>query len=155
VKSAKWLWIPGMAALVVALFLAENGLSVASSALGFFLVALGMGTFLLCAVSPALPFSRVAIPGAAFIATVAYSVYLTHKLPIHEIDRLRTDHSLPAVIAYLIMLAAVLVLGSGLFFAVERPFLRMRERGKRPMPNEKVSSHTRGSKTAPDVIPPA
>ena len=127
-KSAPWIWLPGITAIVVALILAENGLSVISSALGFSLVAIGMGTLLVCAVSPNLPLSRVPVPGAAFVATMAYSVYLSHKLPIHWIEQISAAHSVPFALSYPLMLAAILIIGSALFFAVERPFLQVRQR---------------------------
>ena len=134
-KTARWLWLPGITAIVVALILAEDGLNIVSSSLGFLLVALGCGAFLVCSVSPQLPLSRVAIPGAAFLATVAYSIYLSHKLAIHWVDELCTARSINTVSvpAYLMMGAAILVLGFALFVAVERPFLRARERTKRQM----------------------
>lgn len=146
-RSAVWLWLPGLAAIVLALILAEDGLSIVSSALGFFLVAFGMGTFLICAVSPHLPFSRVAIPGAAFLATVAYSVYLSHKLAIHWIDNLSAVYPISAVPTYLLLLMSILLIGSALFFAVERPFLKVRqtyvkpESGREPssLPGERLS----------------
>jgi peptidoglycan/LPS O-acetylase OafA/YrhL len=129
-KTARWLWLPGITAIVVALILAEDGLDMVSSSLGFFLVALGCGAFLVCAVSPQLPLSRVAIPGAAFLATVAYSIYLSHKLAIHWIEDVCAAHSINSgsVVAYLLVIVAILFLGSALFFVVERPFLRIRER---------------------------
>lgn len=40
-KWAKWLWIPGLAAIILALVLAEETLSIASAAFGFPLIALG------------------------------------------------------------------------------------------------------------------
>ena len=132
---AKWIWIPGLAAIALALVLAEDTLSVASGALGFPLIALGFSTLLVCAVSPELPLSRVAIPGAAFLATVAYSVYLSHKLMIHWTLSFGAAHSIAetSVTGYLLMLSSILVAGSALFFAVERPFLQMRQRYvKRP-----------------------
>ena len=116
-------------------FLAEDTLSVTSCALGFPLIALGFSALLLCAVSSELPFSRVAIPGAAFLATVAYSVYLSHKLMIHWTLMFGAAHSIAetSLIGYLLMLSSILVGGSALFFAVERPFLQMRQRYvKRP-----------------------
>ena len=129
-KMAKWIWIPGVAAIVLALVLAEDTLSITSCALGFPLIALGFSALLLCAVSPELPFSRVAIPGAAFLATVAYSVYLSHKLMIHGTLTFGASHSIAekSVAGYLLMLSSILVGGSALFFAVERPFLQVRQR---------------------------
>jgi peptidoglycan/LPS O-acetylase OafA/YrhL len=132
---AQWIWIPGLATIVLALALAEETLSISSCAFGFPLIALGFSALLLCAVSPALPFSRVAIPGAAFLATVAYSVYLSHKLMIHWTLTFGAAHSIAetSVTGYLLMISSVLVVGSALFFAVERPFLQMRQRYvKRP-----------------------
>jgi peptidoglycan/LPS O-acetylase OafA/YrhL len=127
-KCAPWIWLPGFAAIAAALSLSEDGLSVASSAFGFGLVAIGTGTFLICAVSPHLPLSRVPIPGAALVATMAYSVYLSHKLPIHWIQQICAAHSVPPALAYLLMLGAILIIGPALFFAVERPFLQVRQR---------------------------
>jgi peptidoglycan/LPS O-acetylase OafA/YrhL len=131
---AKWIWLPGLAAIVLALVLAENTLSITSCALGFPLIALGFSALLLCAVSPELPFSRVAIPGAAFLATVAYSVYLSHKLMMHWALSFGAAHSIAetSVTGYLLMLSSIMVAGSALFFAVERPFLQMRQRYVKP-----------------------
>ena len=127
-RSASWIWLPGIAAVVVALILAENGLSILSSAFGFSLVAIGMGTFLVCAVSPNLPLSRVPIPGAASVATMAYSIYLSHKLPIHWIQQISAANSVPSALAYPLMLGSILMIGAALFFAVERPLLQVRQR---------------------------
>ncbi|MEY2559743.1 MAG: hypothetical protein QOG51_158 [Verrucomicrobiota bacterium] len=129
------IWAPGVALIVVALVLAEDGLSVASCALGFPLIALGFSALLICAVSPETPLSRVAVPGAAFLATVAYSIYLSHKLVIHWTLGFSAAHSIAiaSLPAYLLMLFSILVAGAALFFAVERPFVQMRQRYvKRP-----------------------
>jgi len=129
-KTARWLWLPGIIAVIVALILAEDSLSVVSSSLGFFLVALGCGTFLVCAVSPQLSLSRVAVPGTASLASVAYSIDLSHKLSIHWIEDLCTARSIntASAPAYLLLMAAIFILGSALFFAIERPFLGVREK---------------------------
>jgi peptidoglycan/LPS O-acetylase OafA/YrhL len=129
VKQAIWLWLPALAGLVVALLWAENGLTVVSSALGFFLVAAACGILLVCAVSPRLPFARVPLPGAAFLATIAYSLYLTHKIPIHWAKEFAHARSLPAMAAYSLAMTLALFIGMLLFFLVERPFLQLRERG--------------------------
>jgi peptidoglycan/LPS O-acetylase OafA/YrhL len=134
-KMAKWIWIPGLAAIVLALVLAEETLSVTSCAVGFPLIALGFSALVICAVSPELPLSRVAIPGAAFLATVAYSVYLSHKIMIHCVLAFGATHSIAetSLTGYLLMLSAILLGGSALFFAVERPFLQMRQRYVKPV----------------------
>ena len=61
---------------------------------------------------------------------MAYSVYLSHKLMIHCVLAFGATHSIAetSLTGYLLMLSAILVGGSALFFAVERPFLQMRQR---------------------------
>ena len=157
-KTATWIWLPGIAAIALALALAEkDGLNIISSGLGFFLVALGCGTLLVCGVSPHLPFSRVVFPGAAFLATTAYSLYLSHKLAIHGVEIFCGAHAIgtETVKAYVVMIAAILLLGSALFFAVERPFLRIREErsrsGRAPrLSNSKSRSEQRARDSSPN-----
>ncbi len=130
-KYAIWLWLPGLAAIAFGLYLGEGDyLSVAAAIWQFPLIALGMAVLLICAVSPRLPFRRVAIPGAAFIASIAYSAYLIQKLVIHFVAQFCTTHD----IALMSMLALVLVeicvytAATLLFLAIERPFLQLRHR---------------------------
>src|SRR5207244_436106 len=81
---APWLLLPGLAPIVYALYLGEtDNLTVAACIWQFPLIASGMAALLVCAVSPRLPLRRVALPGAAFVASIAYSAYLIQKLVIH------------------------------------------------------------------------
>ena len=128
---ARWLWLPGLVAIGYGLFLGEGDmLTVAACIWQFPLIALGMSLLLICAVSERLPFHRLRIPGAAFVASVAYSVYLSHKLVIHQSVLFCAARHLPLTSATAIVLnfAAILVGGSLLYFAVERPFLLLRRR---------------------------
>jgi len=76
-NCAIWLWVPALVLIVYGLWLGEGDyLTVTACVWQFPLIALGMAALLICAVSPRLFFRRVAIPGAAFIATIAYSAYL-------------------------------------------------------------------------------
>jgi peptidoglycan/LPS O-acetylase OafA/YrhL len=129
--SAVWLWLPGLALIVFALWLGEGDyLTVAACIWQFPLIALGMATLLICAVSPRLFLSRIAIPGAAFIASIAYSAYLIQKLIIHFVERFCTSHnialtSVPALVGVEITVYAAAVI---LFLTIERPFLQLRRR---------------------------
>ena len=128
---APWLWLPGLVLIVYALYLGETKtITVAMCVWQFPLIALGMAALLLCAVSPRLPFRRVKIPGAAFIASIAYSAYLIQKLVIHFVAQFLSARniaptSVTALIGVEICVYAVATL---LFFAVERPFLKLRHR---------------------------
>jgi peptidoglycan/LPS O-acetylase OafA/YrhL len=128
---APWLWLPGLALIVYALFLGEGDyLTVAASIWQFPLIALGMAALLICGVSPRLPFRHVAIPGAAFIASIAYSAYLIQKLVIHFVAQFCGSHNiaLTSVPALLLVEVCVYAGGTLLFLAVERPFLQLRHR---------------------------
>jgi peptidoglycan/LPS O-acetylase OafA/YrhL len=89
-----------------------------------------MGLLLVCGLSSRLPFSRVKIPGAAFIASIAYSGYLIQKLVIHFVAQICETHgivmtSIPALIGVQLCIYAAATV---LFLAIERPFLQLRHR---------------------------
>ena len=130
-NCARWLWLPGVALIAFGLYLGEGDyLTVAACIWQFPLIALGMAALLICALSPRLPFRRVAIPGAAFIASIAYSAYLIQKLVIHFVAQFCTTHNLAltSVLALLGVEICVYVAATILFFAIERPFLQLRHR---------------------------
>jgi peptidoglycan/LPS O-acetylase OafA/YrhL len=130
-NSAVWLWLPGLALIIYALRLGESDyLTVTACVWQFPLIALGMAMFLICAVSPRLFFRRVAIPGAAFIASISYSAYLVQKIVIHFVEQFCNSHNiaLTSVPALLGVEIAVYAAAGLLFFAIERPFLQLRHR---------------------------
>jgi peptidoglycan/LPS O-acetylase OafA/YrhL len=128
--GALWLWLPGLAAIVYGLYLGEGDLTVAACIWQFPLIAFGMAALLVCAVSPRLVFRRIEIPGAAFFASIAYSVYLSHKLVIHAVNQFCSNHSiaLTSVPALLLVEVSIYAMGLILFLSIERPFLLLRRR---------------------------
>ena len=128
---AIWLWLPGLVLIVYGLWLGEGDyLTVIACTWQFPLIALGMAALLICAVSPRLVFRRVAIPGAAFIASIAYSAYLIQKLVIRFVEQFCASHNIvltsaPALICVELCVYAAATI---LFFTVERPFLQLRHR---------------------------
>jgi peptidoglycan/LPS O-acetylase OafA/YrhL len=92
--------------------------------LGFPFLALGFG-FLVAASSGL----RIRIPGATLGATLAYSVYLTHKEVIH-LDRLYLQPfiRLEGTVGFAVYVATILAVAGILYLCVERPFLQLRER---------------------------
>jgi len=95
---------------------------------GFPLVSIGFAVLVISATANNGPL-RLRAPGAKAVATLAYSLYLSHKAVAHVdpilIPWLRDNTSWPAVGVY-----AVTCLGFAalLYFAVERPFLWLRDR---------------------------
>jgi len=125
-----WLWLLGFGAIVYGLYLGENDLTIAACTWQFPLIALGMAALMVCAISPRLPFNRVEIPGAAFLASIAYSVYLSHKLVIHAVVQLCSGQNiaLTSVPAHLLVELFIYLGGGMLFLTIERPFLQLRQR---------------------------
>jgi peptidoglycan/LPS O-acetylase OafA/YrhL len=131
IQVAPWLWLPGFTLIVFALYLGEGDyLTVVASIWQFPLIAFGMATLLICAISPRLPFQRVAIPGAAFVASIAYSAYLIQKLIIHFVAQFCLTHDIAPTSVPILLSVEVCVYAAGtlLFLAIERPFLQLRHR---------------------------
>jgi peptidoglycan/LPS O-acetylase OafA/YrhL len=129
--SATWLWLPGLALIVFALWLGEGEYLEFSTVIWQFpLLALGFAALLVCAQSDSLPLRHFKIPGTAFIASIAYSAYLVQKLVIHGVGEFCRAHdvdlsSAPALIGVEVCVYAAATI---LFFAIERPFLQLRHR---------------------------
>jgi len=131
VNWAPWLWLPGLGLIAYALYLGETkNLTLVACVWQFPLIAIGMATLLVCAVSPRLPLCRVAIPGAAFIASIAYSAYLIQKLVIHAVEQFCTNHNIDLTSAPTLVGVELCVYATAtlLFLLVERPFLQLRKR---------------------------
>jgi peptidoglycan/LPS O-acetylase OafA/YrhL len=130
-KSPIWLWVPALALIVYALWLGEGEHIYFNACIWQFpLVAIGMAALLLCAVSPRLPLRRFAIPGAAFVASIAYSAYLVQKLAIHGVAEFCRVHDIDtkSAVALIGVELCVYAAATILFFTVERPFLQLRHR---------------------------
>ena len=113
--------------MAAASLLFRDPAGVAAVVLGFPLLSLGLGGVLVGMASPDVLPGRVALPGARRLATLAFSLYLTHKAVYHLVDTCAGDVSgrsnLSALIGYN---AAALAAALLLYLAVERPGLRLR-----------------------------
>ena len=128
--AAGWLWMPALAGVAGGLYLSEGETTLVSCVWKFPLIAAGMALLLVVAVSPCLPFHRIHVPGAAFLARIAYSVYLSHKIVVHFAAGLCSSHAVvtsswPAILG---MNVAVMLVGAAVYTVVERPFLQLRNR---------------------------
>ena len=131
INCASWLWLPGLGLIVYALYLGETeNLTIVACVWQFPLIAVGMAAVLVCAVSPRLPLCRVAIPGAAFMASIAYSAYLIQKLVINGVEQFCINHNvdLTSAPALLGVELCVYIAATVLFLSIERPFLLVRRR---------------------------
>jgi peptidoglycan/LPS O-acetylase OafA/YrhL len=121
------LLISGLALCACAMWLFADRLSFRASVVGFPLLSMGLGLLVSSSIAPSSPLSK--IRGFGLIAALAYSTYLTHKEIIHmvrlHLPQLVESRGWLALVAYFTFsfLAAFV-----LYMAIERPFLRLRER---------------------------
>lgn len=119
----------GLAGVAAAIWLSQDRLGLQASVFGFPVVSFGLALLVAAAASERRWTGRVRVPGAAWLAAASFSLYLTHKqmfglVSRHYGDRL-DGHGLLALVVYA---AAALLGGALLYYAVERPFLRLRDR---------------------------
>ncbi len=124
----------GLALVAVAVLLCNDrwdsvsGFSAAGVVIGFPVLALGFAFVVASAVSNN-GWLRVKVPGAELIATLAYSIYLTHKEIIHLVDLRFPDLAHGAMFRWLgLYLMTAFVIAMSLHLAAERPLLILRDR---------------------------
>jgi peptidoglycan/LPS O-acetylase OafA/YrhL len=121
--------VAGLMAVAAGIWMFSGARSFASTVFGYPLVSLGMTALVAAAAGPIGILGRRAVPGAATVAAMAYSLYLSHKQIYHMVHvavGARLDHQ-PAL-AFVTYAGAALAGGAIFYVAVERPFLRLRER---------------------------
>ncbi|MGB9119345.1 MAG: acyltransferase [Candidatus Angelobacter sp.] len=117
----------GLALCAGAMWLFSDRFSFSASVIGFPLLVVGLGLLIASSIAPSSPLSK--IRGFGLIAALAYSAYLTHKEIIHlvriHLPRLVESRGWFALLAYF---AFSFLAAFALYLAIERPFLRLRER---------------------------
>lgn len=107
-----------------------TGVSAFGTVAGFPVLSLGLGLLVASALSANGLLSRVKFPGAKLIATLAYSLYLTHKELIHLVDRCFPFVAKAGLLLWLgVYAVSCLIVAAALYLCVERPFLILRDRG--------------------------
>jgi peptidoglycan/LPS O-acetylase OafA/YrhL len=119
----------GVLAVGLALLLFQDRTGQPASVFGYPLLSWGMALIVAAATSPSCWLGRWRVPGAGWIALVSYSLYLSHKLVFHQVQAaLAGSPQIQGPAAFAIYAAATLAGGALLHYAVERPFLQLRER---------------------------
>jgi len=117
----------GIGSLAVAIWVARDRFNFAASVFGFPMIAVSLALIVAACVSDKCILGRIRIPGAESIATVTFSLYLSHKMTWHVLKtfwpELVNAGGLPSFCAFA---GSAFLVGSVLFFLVERPFLQLR-----------------------------
>lgn len=77
--------------------------------------------------------SRYPVPGAGALAAGAYSLYLSHKVVFHWVQLAAPQLPTPLQgAAFALALLGALAVGAALYWLIERPFLKLRDRLEGP-----------------------
>lgn len=95
---------------------------------GFPLISIGIALLFCAMLDLEHVLSRWPVPGAALIATLSYSLYLTHKSAFHVMRLVVGEEHLQGGVGFLAYLAASIAVAAVLWLCVEQPFLRLRDR---------------------------
>ncbi len=117
----------GMALVAAGMWMYHGQKGQGAALFTFPLVGLGFGALVLSALSPTSWLGRAKIPGAEAVAISAFSLYLSHKGMMKLAIGLAggSQNFWPAVLYSVVLIAAG---GALLYFGVEKPFLKLRER---------------------------
>lgn len=117
----------GIALLAVALWLFRDRVGLPANAVGWPLLSAGMALLVLAGAAPNGWLGRVRLPGAAWVAAISYSLYLSHKLVMHAVHQ-ALPSSVTGLSRFAVQAVAILAGGALLHYVVERPGLRWRDR---------------------------
>ncbi|MCL6708287.1 acyltransferase [Pseudomonas sp. R2.Fl] len=95
---------------------------------GFPLISVGIALLFCAMLDLESVLKRWPLPGAALVATLSYSLYLTHKSVFHVMRQMFGEATLQGNIGFVAYLAASFAVAAALWFCVERTFLHLRDR---------------------------
>ncbi len=126
VKRPNALTIVGLAALILSSFLFDGQMATLYPAMiGYPLIAISMGCLLAASTNPSALIGAIQSPVIRSMATGSYSLYLIHKIAYQVV---RANIAFTPLNDYKLIaaLAIGIAFGAALYWAVERPFLRLR-----------------------------
>jgi peptidoglycan/LPS O-acetylase OafA/YrhL len=94
----------------------------------FSFVSIGFGAIVAAALSPGYWLSTRRVPGAATIAMLAFTLYLTHKQMIHMAAQIVGDYKENRFATVCLACVLVIVAAYIVHLGVERPMLKLRDR---------------------------
>ena len=119
----------GLAILALAFWLFRERTGLLGNSIGWPVLSLALALLVFAGAQPHGLLGKRALPGAAWIAAISFSLYLVHK-PMYGVVQSRLGEWLEGrgIVAYAVYGAASLLAAALLYYAVEKPFLRLRGR---------------------------
>lgn len=138
VNNGNWLLALSILLLVAAFFLfggsliSQNFTLLPTTVFGFPLVSLAYGLIVIAAMSPRCLLSKYRFWPTSILATLAYSIYLSHKVINHVVNTQFKHFFEPAdYLVFPVCLAGAVLCALLLHLIVEKPFLQLRDRLRR------------------------
>jgi peptidoglycan/LPS O-acetylase OafA/YrhL len=118
----------GLAMLALSFWLFRDRPGLLGNSIGWPVLSASLGLLVFAAAGDRSLLSR-RIPGMAWIAAISYSLYLSHKIVFHVVSlSLGAAIEGNGLLAFACYALATIAVGAALHYAVERPFLRLRDR---------------------------
>lgn len=119
----------GLGVMAMALWLFKQRTGLLGNAIGWPVLSLGLALLVFAGAGNRSVIARWRVPAAAWLAAISYSLYLVHKAVFPLVEAAwgpaLEGHG---VVAFCVYGIAALLAGAALYYTVERPFLRLRER---------------------------
>lgn len=126
---ANTLLLAGIALLAAAFWLFRDRVGLLGNCVGWPVLSAGLALLVFAGAGHASVIGRWRVPGATWLAAISYSLYLVHKAAYHLVQVHWGDALAgTGILAFCVYGAAAIAAGALLHYAVERPFLRVRER---------------------------
>jgi len=144
-RPATWAWLCrhanrvllplGIVLLATAIYVCQDKTTLLATVIGYPLIAWAMASFVIVGANPTGLLGRFCVPGVRWLALVSYSVYLIHKAIFKQVQaHLPLWFASHPYLTFLAYATAALMAGAVLHYAVEKPFLRLRDRSRRQQP---------------------
>ena len=121
--------VAGLATMALSFWLFRERGGLLGNSIGWPVLSLGLAMLVFAGAQAQSWIGRRGLPGAGWLAAVSFSLYLTHK-PVYRLVETHFGDALEGetYLAFAVYGIASLLGGAVLYYAVERPGLRMRER---------------------------
>jgi peptidoglycan/LPS O-acetylase OafA/YrhL len=128
-RHANLFLLAGMATMALALWMFRDRVGLLANSIGWPVLSMALGLLVFAGAGRDSVIGRRSLPGAQWLATISYSLYLVHKATYHLVQaRWGTVLSGKGIIAFCVYGLAAISAAAVLHYAVERPFLRVRQR---------------------------
>jgi peptidoglycan/LPS O-acetylase OafA/YrhL len=128
-SRANWGMFAGLATMVLALWLFRARAGLLGNSVGWPVLSAGLAFLVFAGAHRTGWVGRWRVPGMGWLAAVSYSLYLSHKIAFHLVQASFGDALAGrGLLAFAVYVVATLLAGALLHYAVERPFLALRDR---------------------------